>query len=55
VFAALARPGHATAALRFYRALYFPWMRSREYAREQSHLFDAQGDHRRLVRPAGRF
>ena len=40
VSAALAPPGHATAALRYYRALYFPWMRSREYAREQSHVFD---------------
>jgi pimeloyl-ACP methyl ester carboxylesterase len=59
-FAALAPPGHATAALRYYRALYFPWMRSREYAREQSHMFDAptvpllypQGDRDGCLLPA---
>ena len=39
VLAALSPPGHATAALRYYRALYFPWMRSREYAAEQDRLF----------------
>ena len=60
VYAALAPPGHATAALRYYRALYFPWMRSREYAREQSHVFDApsvpllylQGDRDGCMLPA---
>jgi pimeloyl-ACP methyl ester carboxylesterase len=60
VSAALAPPGHATAALRYYRALYLPWMRSREYAREQSHLFDVpavpllylQGDRDGCLLPA---
>ena len=60
VFEALAPPGHATAALRYYRALYFPWMRSHEYAREQSHVFDVpsvpllylQGDRDGCLLPA---
>ena len=60
VFAALAPPGHATASLRYYRALYFPWMRSHEYAREQSHVFDVpsvpllylQGDRDGCLLPA---
>jgi pimeloyl-ACP methyl ester carboxylesterase len=60
VFAALAPPGHATAALDYYRALYLPWMRSREYAHEQSHVFDAppvpllylQGDRDGCLLPA---
>jgi pimeloyl-ACP methyl ester carboxylesterase len=60
VLAALAPPGHATASLRYYRALYFPWMRSREYAREQSHVFDVpsvpllylQGDRDGCLLPA---
>jgi pimeloyl-ACP methyl ester carboxylesterase len=38
--AALAGPGRDTAALRYYRALFEPWMRSRKYAAEQRHLFD---------------
>jgi pimeloyl-ACP methyl ester carboxylesterase len=39
VLAALAPPGHATAALRYYRALYSPWRRSLEYEPEQAHLY----------------
>jgi pimeloyl-ACP methyl ester carboxylesterase len=39
VLASFAPPGHATSALRYYRALYFPWMRSREYESEQTHLY----------------
>jgi pimeloyl-ACP methyl ester carboxylesterase len=39
--AALAPPGHATAALRYYRALYLPRMRSSKYEPEQAHLYDA--------------
>jgi pimeloyl-ACP methyl ester carboxylesterase len=39
VLAALAPPGHSTAALRYYRALYCRWMRSPEYEPEQSHLY----------------
>lgn len=35
VLEALRPPGHATAALRYYRAYFLPWMRSREYAAEQ--------------------
>jgi pimeloyl-ACP methyl ester carboxylesterase len=31
---------HAAAALRYYRAFFFPWMRSKEYAAEQSHLLE---------------
>jgi pimeloyl-ACP methyl ester carboxylesterase len=37
---ALAGPGAATAALRYYRAVFLPWMRSAEYAAEQSHMLD---------------
>ena len=36
VFAALGAPERRTAALRYYRALFLPWMRSREYAAEQA-------------------
>src|SRR3954452_23921545 len=36
VLAALDGPDRATAALRYYRALFFPWMRSGEYAAEQA-------------------
>jgi pimeloyl-ACP methyl ester carboxylesterase len=39
VFAALAPPGHATAALRYYRALFLPWTRRGTYSTEQRHLF----------------
>lgn len=39
VLAALGEPEHRTAALRYYRALFLPWMRRPEYAREQRHLF----------------
>lgn len=37
---ALRPPGHATAAMRYYRALAQPWARSRAYATEQRHFFD---------------
>jgi pimeloyl-ACP methyl ester carboxylesterase len=40
VFAALDGPGRATAALRYYRAFFLPWMRRREYAAEQGRMFD---------------
>jgi pimeloyl-ACP methyl ester carboxylesterase len=43
VRSALAGPGRATAALRYYRALFLPWMRSAQYAEEQSHLLDLPG------------
>jgi pimeloyl-ACP methyl ester carboxylesterase len=36
VFAALDGPGRRTAALRYYRAFLLPWVRSDEYAAEQS-------------------
>ncbi len=39
VMAALHGPDRATAALRYYRALFLPWMRSRTYAAEQAQLF----------------
>jgi pimeloyl-ACP methyl ester carboxylesterase len=39
VLAALSGPGRATAALRYYRALFLPWMRSATYAAEQRRLF----------------
>jgi pimeloyl-ACP methyl ester carboxylesterase len=35
--AALRDREHLTAALRYYRALFLPWMRQREYAAEQAH------------------
>jgi pimeloyl-ACP methyl ester carboxylesterase len=38
VLASLRGPGRATAALRYYRALFLPWMRRRAYAPEQSRL-----------------
>jgi pimeloyl-ACP methyl ester carboxylesterase len=37
VFASLRGGARATAALRYYRALWLPWMRQREYAAEQAH------------------
>jgi pimeloyl-ACP methyl ester carboxylesterase len=37
VFGALAGEARRTAALRYYRAAFLPWMRRREYATEQSH------------------
>jgi pimeloyl-ACP methyl ester carboxylesterase len=37
VFAALDGDGRDTAALRYYRALFLPWMRQGEYAAEQAH------------------
>ena len=40
VLAALRDPAHANAALRYYRALVQPWMRSREYAAEEARSFD---------------
>ena len=40
VFAALDGDGRATAALRYYRAFFLPWMRRREYAAEQAHVLD---------------
>lgn len=40
VFAALGPPGHATAALRYYRAFFLPWMRSRRYGAEQRRVLD---------------
>ena len=36
VLASLSGPGRATAALRYYRALFLPWMRRSEYAAEQA-------------------
>jgi pimeloyl-ACP methyl ester carboxylesterase len=36
VLAALSGPGRATAALRYYRAMFLPWTRSDEYATEQA-------------------
>src|SRR5947209_511096 len=39
VLAALRPPGHATAALRYYRALFLPWTRRGTYSSEQRHLF----------------
>ena len=41
VLAALAPEGRATAALRYYRALFLPWMRDARYAPEQAHELDA--------------
>jgi pimeloyl-ACP methyl ester carboxylesterase len=38
VLAALARPGGRTAALRYYRAFFLPWMRDRRYAPERRAL-----------------
>ncbi len=38
VLEALRPDGHATAALRYYRAFFLPWMRRREYAPEQRHV-----------------
>ena len=38
MFAALGPPGHATAALGYYRALFLPWTRHRTYSAEQRHL-----------------
>jgi pimeloyl-ACP methyl ester carboxylesterase len=43
VFAALDSPARRTAALRYYRALFQPWYRAGEYAREQRRM---------LARPA---
>jgi pimeloyl-ACP methyl ester carboxylesterase len=40
LWVALRGPGRRTAVLRYYRALYLPWMRRRTYAAEQSHLLD---------------
>jgi pimeloyl-ACP methyl ester carboxylesterase len=40
VQAALAGPGRLTAALRYYRAFFLPWMRRGAYREEQSHIFD---------------
>jgi pimeloyl-ACP methyl ester carboxylesterase len=40
VFASLRGPGRRTAALRYYRALYLPWMRRRAYEAEQAHILD---------------
>ncbi|HEY3190418.1 MAG TPA: alpha/beta fold hydrolase [Solirubrobacteraceae bacterium] len=40
VAAALGRRDHATAALRYYRAFFLPWMRRREYAAEQARVLD---------------
>jgi pimeloyl-ACP methyl ester carboxylesterase len=40
VFAALDGPGRATAALRYYRALFLPWMRRSEYAAEQGRMWE---------------
>lgn len=40
VLAALGDDAHRTAALRYYRAVFLPWMRSREYAPEQSRFRD---------------
>ncbi|HEY3018911.1 MAG TPA: alpha/beta hydrolase [Solirubrobacteraceae bacterium] len=40
VFAALNENDRATAALRYYRAFFLPWMRRREYAAEQAHLLE---------------
>jgi pimeloyl-ACP methyl ester carboxylesterase len=42
VFAALDTAARRTAALRYYRALFQPWYRSREYAAEQSRLYKRQ-------------
>jgi pimeloyl-ACP methyl ester carboxylesterase len=39
VLAALREPEHATAALRYYRALFLPWTRRGTYSSEQRHLF----------------
>ncbi len=39
VLAALGPAGHATAALRYYRALFLPWTRRGTYSTEQRHLF----------------
>jgi pimeloyl-ACP methyl ester carboxylesterase len=39
VFAALDSPARRTAALRYYRAMFQPWYRSREYAPEQRQAF----------------
>jgi pimeloyl-ACP methyl ester carboxylesterase len=38
VLAALPDPGHRTAALRYYRALFLPWTRQAAYAEERSWL-----------------
>ena len=40
VFTALGGQGRRTAALRYYRALFLPWMRKRAYAPEQAHFSD---------------
>jgi pimeloyl-ACP methyl ester carboxylesterase len=40
VLAALEGDGRATAALRYYRAFFLPWMRRGEYAAEQAHMGD---------------
>src|SRR3954468_4685632 len=40
VFEALATPNRRTAALRYYRALFLPWMRQAEYAAEQARMLD---------------
>jgi pimeloyl-ACP methyl ester carboxylesterase len=40
VLEALRDPAHATAALRYYRAMLQPWTRSREYAAEEARGFD---------------
>jgi len=40
VFAALDGRDRATAAMRYYRAFFLPWMRRREYAAEQSRVLD---------------
>jgi pimeloyl-ACP methyl ester carboxylesterase len=42
VFEALDSPARRTAALRYYRALFQPWCRSREYAAEQSRMLKRQ-------------
>ena len=60
MLAALTPPGTRPASLRYYRAVYFPSMRSREYAREQSLVFDVpsvpllylQGDRDGCLLPA---
>jgi pimeloyl-ACP methyl ester carboxylesterase len=40
VYRALEGEGRRTAALRYYRALFLPWMRDDEYAAEQAHELD---------------
>jgi pimeloyl-ACP methyl ester carboxylesterase len=40
VLAALAGPEHATAALRYYRAVFLPWMQRRAYAAERARMGD---------------